>query len=57
MMFLAFAGQSLRVVVLPDPFREMGAQRDYAETQESGHPPKSGPEGKNRDWRSKDRFS
>ena len=28
------------VVVLPDPFRGMGARRNSAETQQSGHTPK-----------------
>ena len=31
------------VVVLPDPFRGMGARRNSAETQQSGHTPRSGP--------------
>ena len=30
-------------VVLPDPFRGMGARRNSAETQQSGHTPRSGP--------------
>jgi len=34
-------------VVLPDPFRGMGAWRNSTETQQSGHAPKSGPEVKN----------
>ena len=33
----------LVVVVLPDPFRGMGARRNSAETQQSGHAPRSGP--------------
>jgi len=32
------------VVVLPDPFRGMGAWRNSTETQQSGHAPRSGPE-------------
>jgi len=32
------------VVVLPDPFRGMGAWRNYTETQKSGHAPRSGAE-------------
>jgi len=36
------------VVVLPDPFRVMGAWRNPTETQQSGHSPRSGPEVKNR---------
>jgi len=35
------------VVMLPDPFRRMGARRNFADTQQSGHAPKSGPEVKN----------
>jgi len=35
------------VVVIPDSFREMGAWRNSAETQQSGHAPRSGPEVKN----------
>jgi len=35
------------VVVLPDPFRRMGAWRNSTETQHSGHAPRSGPEVKN----------
>jgi len=35
------------VVVLPDPFRGMGAWRNSMETQQSGHAPRSGPEVKN----------
>ena len=31
------------VVALPDPFRGMGARRNSAETQQSGHTPRSGP--------------
>ena len=31
------------VVVLLDPFRGMGVQRNSAETQQSGHTPRSGP--------------
>ena len=31
------------VVVLPDPFRGMGAWENSAETQQSGHTPRSGP--------------
>jgi len=34
-------------VVLPDPFRGMGAWRDSTEIQQSGHTPSSGPEVKN----------
>jgi len=36
------------VVVLPVPFRGMGAWRNSTETQQSGHTPRSGPEIKNR---------
>jgi len=32
------------VVVLPDPFRGMGAWRNSTETQQSGHASRSGPE-------------
>jgi len=32
------------VVVLPNPFRGMGAQRNSAETQQLDHAPKSGPD-------------
>jgi len=35
------------VVVLPDPFRGMGAQRNSTETQQSGHAQRSGSEVKN----------
>jgi len=35
------------VVVLPDPFRGMGAWRNSTETQQSGHASRSGPEVKN----------
>jgi len=35
------------VVVLPDPFRGMGAWRNSTEIQQSGHAPRSGPEVKN----------
>jgi len=35
------------VVVLPDPFRGMGAWRNSTGTQQSGHAPRSGPEVKN----------
>jgi len=35
------------MVVLPDPFRGMGAWRNSTETQQSGHAPRSGPEVKN----------
>jgi len=35
------------VVVLPDPFRGMGAWRKSTETQLSDHAPRSGPEVKN----------
>jgi len=35
------------VVVLPNPFREMGTWRNSTETQQSGHAPRSGPEVKN----------
>jgi len=35
------------VVVLPDPFRGMGAWRNSTETQQSDHAPRSGPEVKN----------
>jgi len=35
------------VVMLPDPFRGMGVWRNSAETQQSGHAPRSGPEFKN----------
>jgi len=37
----------LEVVVLPDPFRGMGAWRNSTETQQSGHAPRSGPEVRN----------
>jgi len=32
------------VVVLPDPFRGMGAWRNFTETQQSGHASRTGPE-------------
>jgi len=32
------------VVVLPDPFRGMGARRSFTETQQSGHAPRYRPE-------------
>jgi len=32
------------LVVLPDHFRGMGVRRNSAETQQSGHAPRSGPE-------------
>jgi len=32
------------VVVLSDPFRGMGAWRNFTETQQSGHAPRPGPE-------------
>jgi len=35
------------LVVLPDPFRGMGAWKNSTETQQSGHSPRSGPEVKN----------
>jgi len=35
------------MVVLPDPFRRMGAWRNSPETQQSGHAPRSEPEVKN----------
>jgi len=35
------------VVVLPDPFRGMGAWTNSTETQQSSHAPRSGPEIKN----------
>jgi len=35
------------MMVLPDPFRGMGAWRNSTETQQSGHAPRSGPEVKN----------
>jgi len=35
------------IVVLPDPFREIGARRNSKEAQQSGHAPMSGPEVKN----------
>jgi len=35
------------VVVLPDPFRGMGAWRNSTETQQLGHAPRNGPEVKN----------
>jgi len=41
------------LVVLPDPFRGMGAWRNSTETQQSGYAPRSGPEvknGKSRAW-------
>jgi len=34
-------------VLLPDPFRGMGAQRNSTETQKSGHATRPGPEVKN----------
>jgi len=40
-------GLSEVVVVLLDPFREMGAWKNSTETQQSGHAPWSGPEVKN----------
>ena len=45
------------VVVLPDPFRGMGARRNYAVTQQSGHTPRSGPQIENRERGAKDRFA
>jgi len=30
--------------VLPDPFRRMGAWRNFADAQQSDHAPRSGPE-------------
>ena len=45
------------VVVLPDPFRGMGARRNSAETQQSGHTPRSGPYIENRERGAKDRFA
>jgi len=35
------------VVVPPDPLRGMEAWRNFMETQQSGHAPRSGPEVKN----------
>jgi len=35
------------VVMLPDPFRGIGAWRNSTETQHSSHTPKSGPKVKN----------
>jgi len=35
------------VVVLPNPFREMGAWRNSTETQQLGHAPRFGPKFKN----------
>jgi len=35
------------VMVLPDPFRGIGAWRNSTETQQSGHAPRSGPKVKN----------
>ena len=45
------------VVVLPDPFRVIGARRNSAETQQSGHTPRSGPKIENRQRGAKDRFA
>ena len=45
------------VVILPDPFRGMGARRNSAETQQSGHNPRSGPKIKNGERGAKDRFT
>ena len=45
-LLLCIAGttkQLVVVVVLPDPFRGMGARRNSAETQLSGYTPRSGP--------------
>jgi len=28
--------------VIPDPFQSMGARRNFAESQQSGHAPRSG---------------
>jgi len=36
-----------QVVLLPDPFRGMGAWRNSTENQQSGHAPRYGPEVKN----------
>ena len=41
--FLAAFSDFVVVVILPDPFRGMGARRNSAETQQSGHIPRSGP--------------
>jgi len=35
------------VVVLPDPFRGMKTRRNFVESQQLGHAPRSGPEVKN----------
>ena len=43
------------VVVLPDPFRGMGARRNSAETQQSGHTSRPGQQIKNRERGAKDR--
>ena len=44
-------------MVLPDPFRGMGARRNSAETQQSGHTPRSGLKIENRERGAKDRFA
>jgi len=43
-----------KVVVLPDPFRRMGAWMYSTETQQSGHAPRSGPVVKNERSNDKD---
>jgi len=52
LIFLALQGHfftdiSIVMVVLPDPFREMGSWRNFTETQQSGYAVRSGPEVKN----------
>jgi len=46
-LFLKDNIQGWCVVVLPDPFRGMGAWRNSTETQQLGHAPRSGSEVKN----------
>ena len=41
--FSKIYGRVVVVAVLPDPFRGMGAWRNSAKTQQSGHNPRSGP--------------
>jgi len=39
--------ERLLVRVLPDPYRGMGARKNFTEAQQWGHAPRSGPEVKN----------
>jgi len=47
MKVIARVQNNTMVVVLPDPFRGMGAWKNSTEIQQSSHAPTSGPEGKN----------